>query len=54
MKQSRALLVAGVALATAATVGEHVHTDNTIPSINTTFEKAYTWSLPAIVGGIAF
>src|SRR5204862_5019256 len=27
---------------------------NTIPSINMTFEKAYTWSLPVIVGGIAF
>ena len=26
---------------------------NTIPSINMVFEKAYTWALPAIVGGIA-
>ncbi len=26
---------------------------NTIPSINLVFEKAYTWALPAIVGGIA-
>jgi len=26
---------------------------NTIPAINMVFEKAYTWALPAIVGGIA-
>lgn len=26
---------------------------NTIPSVNMVFEKAYTWALPAIVGGIA-
>lgn len=26
---------------------------NTIPAINVVFEKAYTWALPAIVGGIA-
>lgn len=25
----------------------------TVPSLNMTFEKAYTWALPAIVGGIA-
>lgn len=26
---------------------------NTIPAVNMVFEKAYTWALPAIVGGIA-
>ena len=26
---------------------------NTIPSVNMVFEKAYTWALPAIVGGVA-
>jgi hypothetical protein len=35
-------------------IADKVEGVNTIPSINTTFEKAYTWSLPAIVGGIAF
>ncbi|HEX8305649.1 MAG TPA: CARDB domain-containing protein [Jatrophihabitans sp.] len=35
-------------------IADHVEGINTIPSINMTWEKAYTWSLPAIVGGIAF
>jgi hypothetical protein len=35
-------------------IADEVEGVNTIPSINMTFEKAYTWSLPAIVGGIAF
>jgi hypothetical protein len=35
-------------------IADHVEGVNTIPSINTTFEKGYTWSLPVIVGGIAF
>lgn len=34
-------------------IADHVDGVNTIPSINMVFEKAYTWALPAIVGGIA-
>ncbi|MGH3329799.1 MAG: CARDB domain-containing protein [Nocardioidaceae bacterium] len=34
-------------------IADHVEGVNTIPSINMVFEKAYTWALPAIVGGIA-
>ena len=34
-------------------IADHVEGVNTIPSINLVFEKAYTWALPAIVGGIA-
>ncbi|HEX6290542.1 MAG TPA: hypothetical protein VFZ66_15240, partial [Herpetosiphonaceae bacterium] len=34
-------------------IANHVEGVNTIPSINMVFEKAYTWALPAIVGGIA-
>lgn len=36
-----------------AGIADHVDGVNTIPSINMVFEKAYTWALPAIVGGIA-
>ncbi len=36
-----------------AGIADHVAGVNTIPSINMVFEKAYTWALPAIVGGIA-
>lgn len=34
-------------------IADQVPGVNTIPSINMVFEKAYTWALPAIVGGIA-
>lgn len=34
-------------------IADRVAGVNTIPSINMVFEKAYTWALPAIVGGIA-
>lgn len=34
-------------------IADQVPGINTIPSINMVFEKAYTWALPAIVGGIA-
>ncbi len=34
-------------------IADHVEGVNTIPSINMVFEKAYTWAMPAIVGGIA-
>ena len=34
-------------------IADEVDGVNTIPSINMVFEKAYTWALPAIVGGIA-
>jgi len=34
-------------------IADRVEGVNTIPSINMVFEKAYTWALPAIVGGIA-
>jgi hypothetical protein len=34
-------------------IADEVEGVNTIPSINMVFEKAYTWALPAIVGGIA-
>jgi len=36
-----------------AGIADQVEGVNTIPSINMVFEKAYTWALPAIVGGIA-
>ncbi|KRE41520.1 CARDB domain-containing protein [Knoellia sp. Soil729] len=34
-------------------IADHVEGVNTIPAINVVFEKAFTWALPAIVGGIA-
>lgn len=34
-------------------IADHVEGVNTIPAINVVFEKAHTWALPAIVGGIA-
>lgn len=34
-------------------IADEVDGVNTIPSVNMVFEKAYTWALPAIVGGIA-
>ncbi|HET8595448.1 MAG TPA: CARDB domain-containing protein [Intrasporangium sp.] len=34
-------------------IADHVEGVNTIPAINVVFEKALTWALPAIVGGIA-
>jgi hypothetical protein len=34
-------------------IADQVEGVNTIPSINMVFEKAYTWAMPAIVGGIA-
>ncbi|WP_299445095.1 CARDB domain-containing protein [uncultured Phycicoccus sp.] len=34
-------------------IADQVDGVNTIPAINVVFEKAYTWALPAIVGGIA-
>jgi hypothetical protein len=34
-------------------IADHMDGVNTIPAINVVFEKAYTWALPAIVGGIA-
>jgi len=37
-----------------AGIADRVDGVNTIPSINMVFEKAYTWALPAIVGGVAF
>ena len=39
--------------ANRAGIADEVDGVNTIPSINMVFEKAYTWALPAIVGGIA-
>jgi len=39
--------------ANRAGIADQVPGVNTIPSINVVFEKAYTWALPAIVGGIA-
>lgn len=34
-------------------IADRVEGVNTIPAINVVFEKAFTWALPAIVGGIA-
>lgn len=34
-------------------IADQVEGVNTIPAINVVFEKAFTWALPAIVGGIA-
>ena len=39
--------------ANRAGIADEVEGVNTILSINMVFEKAYTWALPAIVGGIA-
>ncbi len=39
--------------ANRAGIADQVEGVNTIPSVNMVFEKAYTWALPAIVGGIA-
>ncbi len=36
-----------------AGIADRVPGVGTIPSVNMVFEKAYTWALPAIVGGIA-